>query len=193
MSAARRWLVVAPALMSAPAHAHDLSQRYGEFLGALLHPLLALDHAGAFLALGLLAGLRDARAAVVSFNVALFTGAILPSLLSVAIPFITTINVLSLLVLGVLVALALPLPLWLAVAIAGFFGMSHGLENGSDIAAGTVAWRPALGVLVAGIAITVPAAALVHSLPGGWPRIGVRVIGSWIAAMGLMILGLQFR
>lgn len=61
------------------APAHDLSERHGEFLGALLHPLVSLDHAAAFLALGLLAGRQQpplARRLLVGFYFALLAGAV---------------------------------------------------------------------------------------------------------------------
>lgn len=196
MNTRRYGWISALVLLSAPAHAHDLSERYGDFLGALLHPLTTLDHAGAFLALGLLAGLHDAhraRYAVLGFNLALFAGAMAPSLLSIVPPHLTTVNVASLAVLGMLTALAHPLPAWLVIAIAVFFGLSHGFENGSDIGANAAALRAALGVTAAGVALTLPAAALAHALAHGWPRVGLRVAGSWIAAIGLMVLGLQIK
>jgi hypothetical protein len=33
----------------------------------------------------------------------------------------------------------------------------------------------------------------VTALPAGWPRIVVRVVGSWIAAAGLLMLGWLMR
>lgn len=180
-------------LLSGPTFAHDLSERYGDFLGALLHPLSALDHALAFCALGLYAGLRDARWSVIAFVLALLVGTLLPSLTAVsAVPFIGLVNAGSVLVLGALTAFATTLPFTAMVALSISFGLSHGFENGSDLI-GISAWHAALGVAAAGIALTVPAAALAHALPPGYPRVAVRVAGSWIAAIGLMVLGLQLR
>lgn len=183
------------AILSGSAYAHDLSERYGGLLGALLHPLTALDHALAFGALGLYAGLQGLRSAyriVIAFNLALLIGVLLPTLTATGVfTSLGMVNITSVVVLGALTALAVRLPISVAMALAVFFGLSHGLENGNDLSG--VGWPSAFGVFLAGITLTVPTAALAARLSSGYPRVAVRVAGSWIAAIGLMILGLQLR
>ena len=82
-------------------------------------------------------------------------------------------------------------PLVVVLAIA--LGSIHGWLNGAAIAA---AGREASGLF--GIAATIfvvvaLAAALVVSLRNPWTRIAVRVTGSWIAAVGLLVLGWSLR
>ena len=74
-------------------------------------------------------------------------------------------------------------------ALALALGLVHGWLNGAAIAAagreasGLVGISGAIFVLVALIS------ALVVSLQRPWTRIAVRVAGSWIAAIGLLLLG----
>lgn len=188
-----RIVVVVVALGSAPAYAHNLGGQYGP----LLHPLLSLDHLLALVAIGLLAGqqgVSGARWLIVTLLLGLLLGAALPMFANLAgsVPHLDFVNAASLLVLGGLVALAARIPHPLLILIA-FFGISHGAANAIDLA-GTAA--PALivvGVTLAGLIATLPLAIVITTLGQGWPRIVIRVIGSWIAAVGLMMLGLALR
>jgi hypothetical protein len=47
-----------------------------------------------------------------------------------------------------------------------------------------------LGSALAALATTLLPSAVVVSLEAGWQRIGVRIVGSWLAAVGAMILAL---
>jgi urease accessory protein len=104
-----------------------------------------------------------------------------------------TINLLSVPVLGVLVALAAPLPRVLVLGIAAMVGLSHGGENGLDLGAHAPAAAALAGVGLAGVVAALPGVVLAPRLPAGWPRVAVRVAGSWIAAIGLIMLGLRLR
>jgi hydrogenase/urease accessory protein HupE len=96
---------------------------------------------------------------------------------------------LSLLLLGTLVAADLRLPLPAVTALAVGLGLVHGVLNG-------VAMQPAgtgvlglLGLLAALFVLVALVAAGVLSLHQPWTRMAVRVAGSWMAAMGLLMLG----
>lgn len=195
-------LVAALLLVPAAARAHDLSDRYGAYLGAALHPLTAFDHLLAFLAVGLLAGQQQAPA-VWRVAAAFIAGLLIGVGLSTALPLspeavrlINGFNLVSFMVLGGLVAAAPRLPPRFAAALAALFGASHGLENGLDLL-GKLSLPSVLGLLTAGLLAVAPIAALVcilrARLRAAWPVIAVRVLGSWIAAIGLIVLGLRFR
>jgi hydrogenase/urease accessory protein HupE len=86
----------------------------------------------------------------------------------------------------------LPVPLTAALAIA--LGLLNGSWNGIELArarAGGVA--SALGVACATFVVIALLAALVSCLRAPWSRIAVRVAGSWIAAIGLLLLGWSLR
>jgi urease accessory protein len=100
-------------------------------------------------------------------------------------------NLASLTVLGALVALALPWPGWLMGAITCAVGVSHGYANG---AAMMPEINPALympGVMTAGYLVILFVAAVAATATRRWPaaRIAARALGSWIFAIGVMMLG----
>lgn len=191
-------LAAALSLIPGAAFAHDLSDRYGVFLDAAIHPLTEIDHVLAFFALGLLAGQQGtpaARRSVAAFIAGLLLGVVLSTILPVspdALRFLGGLNLASLFVLGALAAAALRLPSWLVAFLAALFGASHGLENGLDLA-GALSVLSAVGILAAGLVAAAPVAVLVVRLRAGWQRVAVRVAGSWVAAIGLIVLGLRFR
>lgn len=200
MSPVRRLVCgAAVALLPIAAPAHDLGDRYGPLLGALLHPLTALDHLLALVALGLLAGQqrgRGMRVALAALLVALPAGVVagMHGLLAGPLaPLLGHANLVSVPLFGTLVALARPLPAAAAGALAALAGLSHGGENGLDLGTHASTIAAALGVAVAGAVAAVPPALLGSRLPSGWPRMAARVAGSWIAAIGLIMLALAPR
>ncbi len=188
---------LAPLLAApAPALAHDLTAQSGAFLGPALHVFTEIDHLGAFLAVGLLAGQQAMpirTTALTLFGIALVCGMVAPlafgavSGFESAEAFLTSA---SLLLTGVLVAVGRRLPVWLVGLASGTLGFAHGLANGLAIAGDS---RAALSMLGAGVAAALVVAVgtlLAAVLDGPRGRIVVRVLGSWAAALGLMLLGL---
>jgi hydrogenase/urease accessory protein HupE len=97
------------------------------------------------------------------------------------------------LLLGALVAADLRLSVSAIMALAALLGISHGFLNGSGI--GASAGAPEALVGMAGtifVLVTLVEAAVVasRSMP---VRIGVRVLGSWTAATGILLLGWSLR
>jgi urease accessory protein len=169
----------------------------GDFYAGFLHPLTALEHVLPFLALGVLCGQQGqrAQAALPLFWIALMLGATaalwLPGLAAVDLT-----NILSALILGVLIAAAFPLPVPVYLALALVFGLSHGYANGTAI---TPLVKPYLfipGVGLAGLVVTgygVIMTDYVLRRKVGWMTIAVRVAGSWIAAIGLLVLATSWK
>jgi urease accessory protein len=99
----------------------------------------------------------------------------------------------SFLVLGVLTAADAKLSPRLVSILALSAGCLHGWLNGASLAQ---AGREPLGLLGIGAStfvIVALMAALVVSLRLAWMRIAVRVAGSWVAAIGLLMLGWSLR
>jgi urease accessory protein len=184
------------AVSAHPAAAHTLDNRFGDFYGGVLHPLTALEHALPILALGLLAGQQGERAArwlVLVFSLALLIGAVLAVLMP-ALPSMPFLNAASFIVLGLLVAAGRRLPLPLLITLGAAFGLSHGYENGRAMGPDTSMHLFILGVAVAGGLVTaLVSAATIDLVARTWARVGVRVVGSWIAAIGIMTIGLALR
>jgi hydrogenase/urease accessory protein HupE len=175
------------------AAAHTLDNRFGDFYAGVVHPLTALEHAPPILALALFAGQQGERAArwlVLVFPLALLIGAELAAT-ALPLPAMAVLNAASFVVLGLLVAAALRLPLPVLIALGAVFGISHGYGNGRAMAPDTTVYIFVLGVAaVGGLATALVSAAIVDLAETEWLRIGVRVAGTWIAAIGLMTIGL---
>ena len=178
------------------AQAHLVTTRFGAFYSGMLHPLTALGQLLPWLALGLLAGLQDVKVGrwvLLAFPAALLAGVSL----SVAYPeliALSQVNNLSFVLLGGLVGLAWRLPTPALVALSLILGLIHGYENGLAMTAGSDPALFAVGVTVAGyVAVTLVAAfTLFLRNKVGWGGIAVRAVGSWIAAIGIMMVGLDY-
>lgn len=184
------------ALWSGPAAAHTLSESVGAFYGGLLHPAISLEHALPLIALGLLGGQNGrptARRLLLAVPAALALGTALAPALPEPPALVTAINLGSFVLLGLLLALARPLPWPLLVAIGGVLGLTHGVANGGAIALARDVFLFTCGTTVAGLGLVgLPAAAAV-ALEAPWQRLGLRILGSWLAAAGAMILALAQR
>jgi hydrogenase/urease accessory protein HupE len=111
-------------------------------------------------------------------------GASLPS--AGELPWATTA---SIALVGLLVALDPRLPDALVVALACVAGGLHGWVNGATMAPGGADGLALAGAVLATFTLVTLLAAVVTSLRAHWARIVVRVAGSWIAAIGLLMLG----
>lgn len=177
------------------ACAHVASAQAGAFYAGLFHPLTALEHVLPMLALGLLVGQRGLGAGqgvLLAFVVALAAGAGLASP-GAAPGWVRPLNVGSLAVIGGLVAAAWRLPAALLYTLALGFGAMHGYANGAALPPDLSPPIFVLGLVAAALLTTgyglVVADALSHLKPA-WPRVAVRVVGSWVAAVGILVLGM---
>jgi len=98
------------------------------------------------------------------------------------------VPVLSFLLLGALIASDLRLPNNIITAMVIAVGIIHGFYNGIAMeggpgVSGLFGITSTLFVLVAIVS------AFVISLQASWTRVVVRVTGSWIAAIGILMLG----
>jgi urease accessory protein len=182
------------ALLAGNAEAHSTVKGVGDLYAGLLHVLTALEHVLPFIALSLLAGQRGLKAqaegVLLVFPVALMVGASaalwLPPIHGLAL-----FNIASAILLGALVAAAWTLPMWLFYGLVVLFGLSHGFANGEAINDSIKAYLFILGVGLAGVAILAYGTLMVDYLLKrkiGWITIAVRVAGSWIAAIGVLVL-----
>jgi urease accessory protein len=178
-------------LEPATAHAHLVNTGFGPILDGVSHLFLSFDDLLPVVAMALLAGLNGpaaGRRALFTLPIAWLAGGIAGYLAGVA--FLPAgITSLSLLVLGILTAADRKLTPLVVTVLAAALGLLHGWLNGASIAA---AGREAIGLagMVGAIFVLVALiAAPVASLRVPWARVAVRVAGSWIAAIGLLLLG----
>lgn len=178
------------------SHAHLVSTGLGPFYDGISHLAMSPDDLLSALALALLAGLSGARAGrYVLFLLppVWFLGGICGLGLSQEI-FLPLFSILSFLVTGVLVALDRKTPLPLIIMLTAGFGFLHGFLNGSAMAVRDSGGLLALyGICVAVFVLVALLTALVVSFEKYWAKIVVRVAGSWITAIGLLMLGWTYK
>jgi hydrogenase/urease accessory protein HupE len=171
------------------AAAHLVTTGMGPVYDGIGHLLLTPEDLVPALAVALYAGLRGkepGRRALFLLPLAWLAGGLAGLAASTSLSF--PVSALLFLLLGGLIAADLPLPArvvsGLTIAVGTMYGYSNGLAmQGGPGAAGLVGIMAALFVLVALVS------AVVVSLRPAWTRVAVRVAGSWIAAVGLLMLG----
>ena len=192
MPAARAGVALCLLLAAGGAYAHSAAPGAGDFYAGALHALTALEHVLPFLALGILAGQqgRKAEPVLLVFCVALAAGATV-ALWTPPLPYVGLLNIFSAILFGGLVAAAWSLPMAFCCSIATVFGLSHGFANGAGMIEQTKPYLYIPGVALAGLAVTAYGLIVTDYLlrrKAGWIHIAVRVAGSWIAAIGILVL-----
>ena len=177
-------------LLPARAEAHLVTTGLGPVFDGIGHFFLTLQDLLPALALALYAGLRGpaaGRGVLFALTGAWLAGGAAGITLRIPVPDATAI--LSLILLGGLTAADLRLPRGAVVTLAVVVGLVHGFANGTVMGTDGPGWRGLLGITVSLFTLTAIAAAGVASLRVPWTRIAVRVAGSWIVAVGLLLLG----
>lgn len=189
----RRAVVLAlpAALVPSIGHAHLVNTGFGAYYDGLAHVVATPADLLVVIALALFAGQRGSKAArwaLFALPLAWLAGGILgarsPAL--GALPVWTTV---TFLVAGALVALdaKIRVPGMALLVIAA--GLLHGMVNGATMGPSGATGLAMAGAVTTVFVVTAIVAAEVTTLPIGWPRIAVRVGGSWIAAAGVLMLG----
>ena len=177
------------------AAAHLVTTGLGPFYDGALHLLLSPEDLLGLVAAVALAGLQGAKAgriAVITLAAAWFMFSFISLNLTVGFDF-PWLNIFSIIILGGLVAVNPTLPPAVVALLAGLYGALHGLLNGSALAAMDSGLLSIVGVSVTVLIIGLLCSALIVSLKETWTRIAVRVVGSWIAAVGMLMLGWMVR
>jgi hydrogenase/urease accessory protein HupE len=167
------------------ASAHLVNTGLGPFYDGISHLAMSPDDLLSAVALALLAGLNGARAGravLFLLPISWLLGGVFGLRMEqeVSLPVFST---LTFLITGVLVALDRKASPMLISGITCTFGFLHGFLNGS-------AMSQAGGGFLALFGVSLAAFVLVALQ---WARIVVRVAGSWITAIGLLMLGWAYR
>jgi urease accessory protein len=192
-----RGIAAALAILLWPSisQAHLVNTGLGPFYDGISHLAMSPDDLLSAVALALLAGLSGARG---GRNVLFLLPPIwlLGGLFGlrmdqeVSLPLL---SILSFLVTGALVALDRRLPLLLISLLTGCFGFLHGYLNGTAMSQAGSGFLSLFGISVSVFVLVALISALVVSLRKQWTRITVRVAGSWITAIGLLMLGWTYK
>ncbi|MAR90477.1 MAG: HupE/UreJ family protein [Pseudomonadota bacterium] len=142
-------------LLPGIALAHTGTGTTSGVLHGLMHPVQGLDHLLAMVAVGLWAAGQSRRALWVvpaTFVGMMVMGSLL-GFFGVAVPFVETGILASVLVLGLLLAGAFKLPLTVTGLIVGVFAVFHGVAHGAELPATTGATSYVAGFATATAAL----------------------------------------
>ncbi len=140
-------LATAPAV----AHAHILQGEAGGFLHGFEHPLSGVDHMLAMFCVGLWGAQMGGRAVwslPIAFPLVMVVGGML-GIAGVPLPAVESGIALSIIVLGVSIAVLWRPPEWLALAVIGVFAIFHGYAHGAELPNSTDPADYAIGFVVA--------------------------------------------
>ena len=186
-------LAVAVIALPSPAWAHLVNTGMGPVYDGIGHLLLTPEDLVPVIALSLYCGLRGpgaGRLAMFVLPVAWCLGGFIG--LSLDLDTTLPLPALSFLVLGGLVAADAKLPVQLIGPLTAMIGLVHGVLNGLILQSGP--GGPAiLGIMGALFVLVTLLSAFVVSLERSWSRIAVRVMGSWVAACGILMIAFYFR
>lgn len=180
--------VLAACLFAGAAYAHTGGPVAGGFAAGLVHPLLGLDHLLAMLAVGIWAaqqGVRARWALPAAFVAAMVVGGYLAWTGSL-LPQADSAVALSVMVLGLLVAVRGRWAVAAGAALAAGFGLFHGHVHGLEMPLAASPVLYGLGFVLATLAMHAAGLAV-----GTLCQRAMRLAGAFIAAVGLgLVLGM---
>ena len=178
-----------------PADAHLVTTGLGPVYDGISHVLISPDDLLPVLVMGLLAGLngpKTGRRVMFTLTLAWLSGGLAG--LVVGHPSVPSgVTAMSSLVLGGLTAADRRLPPSVAMAIALAVGLLHGWVNGAAIAEAQREPLGLIGIVSAIFVLVAMVGAFAVSVRAAWARVAVRIAGSWVAAIGLLMLGWSLR
>jgi urease accessory protein len=136
---------------TAGAHAHIIPGGAHGFGNGFAHPLSGLDHILAMVAVGLWAAQLGGRArwqVPASFVGVMALGGAL-AMAGLRVPFTEEAILLSVLVLGILIAVAARFPVVASMAVVGLFAFFHGHSHGTEMPANAVGYAYGVGFVMA--------------------------------------------
>ena len=187
--------LAASVLLPVPACAHLVTTGLGPFYDGITHLLLSPDDLVPVLALALLAGVNGpsvGRRMLFALSAAWLAGGLLGMRFGGQIVPAAALSA-SFLAIGLITAWGRRLSTGVMASLAVAVGLVHGWLNGAGIVeprrdlvalAGMVSSEFVIAAIVAGLAL---------AFTSGWARIAVRVAGSWVAAIGVLMLGWSLR
>lgn len=171
------------------AAAHLVTTGMGPMYDGIGHLLLTPEDLVPAMAVAMYAGLRgkaSGRCALFFFPFSWLIGGVAGLLMDITPTF--PLSVLSFLLLGALIAADFRLPANIFTLLVMAVGIMHGFFNGIAMSGGPGV-TGLLGITATLFVLVSIASAVVVSLRAAWTRIAVRVAGSWIAAVGLLMFG----
>jgi len=139
------------ALLATAAEAHAIGANAGGFFSGLEHPVFGVDHLLAMFAVGLWGaqiGGRSLWELPVAFPLIMSLGGAL-GIAGIPLPHVEILIALSMLVLGLAVAVAWRPAPWISIAVVGAFALFHGHAHGVELPSSANPLAYAAGFVVA--------------------------------------------
>lgn len=187
--ARRTGLVVIASALAGPALAHTGVGAVHGFGAGLMHPLFGVDHVLAMVAVGLWAGLTGGRARF-AYPLAFVGMMVLSGLWGMsgaALPGVEIGIAVSVVVLGLAIALKATPPLAAGAAACAIFAIFHGHAHGAELPQGASGLGYALGFVVATASLHGAGLGLAELLAARAPLLA-RLAGGGLALAGVAIL-----
>ena len=159
------------------------------FASGLIHPLHGADHLVAMLAVGVwgaIAGGRAIRVWPMAFVATMLVG-FATAVSGIAVPFVEPAIWLSVVVLGLLVALAVNAPVWCGAAIIGLLAFFHGHVHGTEAATSSLL-AYASGLAIATGALHTAGIGLCRVGSSSMGRVALRTMGAVAAFGGILAM-----
>lgn len=188
-------LAAALVLLPINANAHLVGVEFGDFYAGSLHLMLAPEHVAAMLVVGLIGAhqsLEVARWGLIALPLGLLMGCLLSLVLAPG-GFVDPLVAVSLAVGGCVGIAALRLPVVLVTALATLVGLIHGYANAvSAIGTPVDLFLYLSGIAAAGSVLGTLGLACATALMRWkeWVPLASRVLSSWIATVGVLMVGL---
>ncbi len=185
------WLLVF--VVSEPAMAHSPIKGIGNFYNGLLHPVIVPAHLLLLMAIGLFFGQQGPKK--IELVLGIFAFATIAGLIAAWFSNGAELEIIVLILsaaVGLFIAISPQVtPLWSAVIalLAGFF---LGIDSAQEELSGKEKFLTLFG---SGVAIYMlplyPMVLADHFAKKAWQKIGIRIVGSWVAASSLLVLTLS--
>jgi hydrogenase/urease accessory protein HupE len=180
-------------LPQAGAYAHSIGLGLGAFYDGFFHPFTVFEYIIPMAALSILVGQHDRKNAGKALFF-LLTGLLAGMALTANVPYQKTFMILHysmFMLTGILAAASLRMPVWLLFCIVACSGVILGYINGIEVVTATSPFLFSSGILAGFGIFFLWSTSLLTALKKQWMRIGLRIVSSWIAAVGLLLLGLR--
>ena len=177
------------ALLPSPVFAHTIIGNMTGFGSGFSHPIGGFDHILAMVAVGLWAaqmGGRTIWAVPGTFVTVMLVGGFL-GMTGIHIPYVEEGILVSVLVLGVLIAAALRFPVVIGALIVGLFALFHGHAHGSEMSMALGAIPFGLGFASGTLLLHVVGIIAGMSLQRMGSEQGVRLAGGAIVLAGIYL------
>ena len=160
------------------------------FAEGLVSPFLIPAHAIVLIALGLLIGQQPSRRSLSAYIAGLAGGSVAVAAAFASVYSSEAVYALAALA-GLLVAAAVRLPAAIPIVVAAAIGFAIAFDSAPVVFSVRAAVAMQLGTFVAASVYVAAAAAIAGALTQTWQRIGMRIVGSWVAASAILALALR--